>query len=105
VTECYRRLLSSPVSSEIVNLASDRPIALRELLETLEGITGHRLEVRVNPKFVRANEIPRLSGATARLSRIIDLPRNYSLEETLRWMLAESSGGNETYGRFAGTKG
>ncbi len=52
-----------------------------------ENTSGHGIEIKVNPKFVRANEVRVLTGDNNRLKGVICdwQPRN--LEETLRWML------------------
>ena len=47
----------------------------------------HALEVRINPAFVRANEVKRLQGSRARLEATIGPVQDIALQETLRWML------------------
>lgn len=86
----YRRLLECGANGVTVNICSERSHSLREVIEMCSAITGHQLEIRVNPAFVRANEVKSLWGSAARLRELIgdwDVP---SLETTLRWMLAES---------------
>ena len=43
--------------------------------------------VRVNPAFVRANEVKRLQGSRARLEATIGPVQDIALHETVRWML------------------
>jgi GDP-D-mannose dehydratase len=52
-----------------------------------EEITGHSMEVRVNPQFVRQNEVPRLLGNPERLRTCIGYQPQTALREVLRWML------------------
>jgi hypothetical protein len=54
----------------------------------MAGIAGYEIEARVNPAFVRDNEVKRLEGCPKKLESFVkDLPR-IPLEETLRWMYA-----------------
>jgi GDP-D-mannose dehydratase len=55
-------------------------------------LTGHRLDIRVNPDFVRADEIPSLCGDPARLHRGWGWQPHYSLRRTLDDMLKASPG-------------
>ncbi len=57
---------------------------------------GHRIEIRVNPAFVRANEIPSLTGDPTLLHSLLPGFRTPPLAETIGWMLDEpmpASGG------------
>jgi GDP-D-mannose dehydratase len=54
-----------------------------------EAISGHKIEVRINPAFVRQNEVKTLTGDPSKLRRIIGDWDTSSLEETLRWMLGK----------------
>jgi GDP-D-mannose dehydratase len=47
------------------------------------------MEIRVNQAFVRANEVRRLQGNAAKLTRAIGPLNQPPLKETLRWMYAE----------------
>ena len=51
-------------------------------------ITGHEIEVRQNPAFMRENEIRELKGDNTRLQSIIGELAYPPLEETLAWMLS-----------------
>ncbi|MOA65898.1 hypothetical protein D3C78_1924540 [compost metagenome] len=53
------------------------------------AITGHHLQVEVNPAFVRANEVKTLCGDNSKLRSLVEGWQTPSLEVTLRWMLAE----------------
>lgn len=83
----YRRLLESCPVGETVNVCSGRTHSLREVLAIAETVTGHKMEVRVNPAFVRQNEVKSLCGDPAKLRRLIGEWDTPPLEETLRWML------------------
>ena len=53
----------------------------------MERISGHVVDVRVNPAFVRANEVRSLSGNPAKLRGLIGDWQVPALEDTVRWML------------------
>jgi ribulose 1,5-bisphosphate synthetase/thiazole synthase len=52
----------------------------------MSDIAGYRIEVHVNPAFVRANEVLTLTGSNARLTKAIGEVESAPLVETLRWM-------------------
>jgi GDP-6-deoxy-D-talose 4-dehydrogenase len=87
VARAYRRLLEVRPVGETLNVCSGRLYSLGEVLAMAEGITGHGMAVRVNPAFVRANEVKTLCGDPSRLRDMIDTWDTPPLEETLRWML------------------
>lgn len=85
----YRRLLEvDPGDATVVNICSGRPIRLRSVLHLLQEITGHAIEIVVNPEFLRGNEIRRLVGDPGRLREIIGALPELAFETTLRDMLA-----------------
>ena len=83
VVDIYYRLLLCDAKSEIVNLSSNNPIRLLDVIDMMQEIAGYQIEIKVNPTFVRANEIKSLAGSTKRLEQIIDLPKAYTLKKTL----------------------
>lgn len=82
----YLALLESDARSEIVNICSGRAIALLDIIETMNEIAGYKIEVRVNPTFVRENEVPRLVGSPTKLRSLIPIPQPRPFIETLRRM-------------------
>jgi nucleoside-diphosphate-sugar epimerase len=87
VAAIYRRLLEAAPAGEAFNVCSGTAYTLGDVLRMMATIAGYAIEVRVNPAFVRANEVKRLLGSAAKLERAIGpLPR-IPLEETLRWMV------------------
>lgn len=89
VAEAYLGLLEKGQASETYNISSAEPVALREVISMCEQLTGHQLEVKVNPAFVRANEVVRLSGDTSKLRALLPEWKMPTLQETLSWMLSE----------------
>lgn len=87
VCEAYLRLLALGQPGQIYNVCSGQPHTLKQVLETLEFITGHQMAVDVNPAFVRANEVHRLCGSPTKLNEAVGSLGVWELEDTLRWML------------------
>ena len=73
-------------ASVVVNLSSNQPIKLLDVIEQMNTIAGYTIEVAVNPAFVRPNEIASLAGCTQKLESMIGTLPKLSLEETLTSM-------------------
>jgi nucleoside-diphosphate-sugar epimerase len=86
VAECYRRLLDTP-PRRTFNVCSGVGHSLRDVLDLAAALTGHMPEVRVNPAFVRANEVRKLVGSNLALQQAIGPIAAPPLRETLAWML------------------
>lgn len=86
VVASYVALLESDVKSEVVNICSGRALALLDIVAMMNEIAGYEIEVRANPEFVRANEVPKLVGSTAKLHSLVTLPAARPFRETLRRM-------------------
>lgn len=88
VVDAYARLLTAPEAiGGTFNVCSGEARSLSEVIELVERLSGHQMEVQVNPAFVRADEVKRLCGSRARLEAVIGPVAMPSLEETLRWMI------------------
>ena len=87
VCEAYLQLLQKAKPGDVYNVCSGKPVTLKSVLALLSQITGHQVQVKVNPAFVRNNEIHRLCGLPAKLENCICRFSNPTLEETLQWML------------------
>ena len=86
VVEVYCRLLERQAAHEVLNVCSGRGQSLRGVFELVSEMAGYRPEVRMNPAFVRANEVLRLVGSKAALERCIGPVAGPSIGETLAWM-------------------
>jgi nucleoside-diphosphate-sugar epimerase len=86
VVASYRRLLAACPAGRSFNICSGRSHSIGEVIETLSELAGYRIEVRVNPAFVRANDVLTLAGDNARLIGAIGGVEPIPLAETLRWM-------------------
>jgi GDP-6-deoxy-D-talose 4-dehydrogenase len=93
VASVYRALLDYGQIGEIYNVCTGRPHALRHVIDRLKSMTGHEIDVRVNPAFVRANEVHRLCGDPGKLNALAAnhgfVVPDIQLDQTLESMLAE----------------
>ncbi|WDS35639.1 GDP-mannose 4,6-dehydratase [Pseudoxanthomonas sp.] len=89
VVHLYRHLVERlQAIGGTFNISSGVTYSLREVVAMCEELTGHRIELRVNPAFVRANEVRTLSGDNSRARGLLGEWDAVPLRETLRWMLA-----------------
>ena len=87
VVRAYRCLVELEASSIVVNVGSQALYSLQDVLDQCVNLTGHQMEVRVNPAFVRANEVKTLCADTSRLESLLGKRALVPLEQTLQWML------------------
>jgi nucleoside-diphosphate-sugar epimerase len=88
VAQCYRRLLERAAGGSVFNVCSGQGHTLREVLQMMAGLSGYSPEVRVNPAFVRENEVRTLVGSRAALERAIGPVETIPLPDTLTWMMS-----------------
>ena len=86
VVTAYLKLIESNVHSETINICSGEATALNTIIEKLNNLAGYKINVQVNPAFVRQNEIKQLSGTNALLNRLIGHQASYTLDDTLTAM-------------------
>lgn len=89
VAEAYVRLLTAQVPGAVTNLCSGVGRSLRWVLDQLRELSGHDLDVRVNPAFVRSSEVHRLVGSSATMEAALGQLPYGDFRDTLAWMLAE----------------
>jgi GDP-6-deoxy-D-talose 4-dehydrogenase len=92
VVKAYRALLESPVAGEIVNVCSEQPHTLHEVVDMVREASGHDLEIRVNRAFVRENEVKVLVGSAAKLRQLAPGVEPIDFAETIRWMVRRADG-------------
>lgn len=86
VAFAYLELLQNEQASGIYNICRGEAVSLTHVVERLAELSGHSLEVKVNPAFVRLNEIKTLYGSPSKLKAAIGEYQRYTFEETLAWM-------------------
>jgi GDP-4-dehydro-6-deoxy-D-mannose reductase len=75
-------------SGEIVNVASGRGIAMREVVERLVALAGGGIEIRTDPTRLRANDLRAHVSSTSKLEKLVHPPPLTPLDDTLRRVLA-----------------
>lgn len=86
VAQAYVRLLGANAIGQVINLCSGQAHTLTEVIHMMEAMAGYKIDVRVNPAFVRANEVRRLTGDNRRLATLIGPLEIIPLQQTLQWM-------------------
>lgn len=88
VVQDYAALLDAQSGAgDIFNICAGQAHSLQDVLDYAMDISGHRLEVRVNPVFVRQSDVKTLSGSRAKLDGVISARHRHSLRDTIAWML------------------
>ena len=90
VCASYLALLEKGTPGETYNICTGKVYSLGDVLATLTQLTGHPIEVDINPAFVRQNEIHHLCGNPSKLLGTIGALPPYELANTLQWMLDEA---------------
>jgi nucleoside-diphosphate-sugar epimerase len=86
VAEAYAMLASTPAVPRILNICTGTVCSIETIIEMLNAISGHTLEVRVNPVFVRANDVAILGGDATQLRTTLPAWQPHALRDTLEWM-------------------
>lgn len=88
VSDVYCRLMQNGrVTGGPINICSGKAISPAEVIHLCSELTGHQIDVRVNPAFVRATELKSLRGSRRRLEESLGSVSIRPFSETLSWML------------------
>lgn len=87
VCDAYLKLLHVASPEPVYNVCTGVTYDFNTVLGMLRDITGHEIQVEVDQRFVRPNEVHRLCGDPSLLSGDIGGLQGYSLRDTLEWML------------------
>lgn len=86
VADAYAKLLAISGTGEVYNVCSGTAHGLGEAIDVLERTAGYRIQVKVNPAFVRHGEVRYLRGSNEKLEAAIGPLEHISFEDTLQWM-------------------
>ena len=92
VSNIYLKLLAQGKSGETYNVCTGTAHSLHEVIAAAEAISGHHIDVVVNPAFVRPNELQYLTGDSTKLLNAVGGMEHYDLHQTLSWMLDSAEG-------------
>jgi len=87
VCATYLALLENGQADEVYNVCTGNSYTLTSVVQALQSITGHNIEIKDNPEFVREGEVHKLCGDPSKLFSTVGLLEQYSLLQTLSWML------------------
>jgi GDP-4-dehydro-6-deoxy-D-mannose reductase len=90
VVDAYVRLLATPGTAGVYNVAGGRALRLREVLERLLALAERPIAVEVDPARLRPADIPRLAGDASRLRAATGWQPTRALDDTLSDVLAAS---------------
>lgn len=88
VCEVYKNLLECNEASTMVNICSGRGIKLLDVIAIMNNIVGYEIKVKINPDFVRKDEIQSLTGSAQKLTKMIGKIEQQPFGDTLKSMLS-----------------
>ncbi|MDN4632349.1 GDP-mannose 4,6-dehydratase [Sphingomonas sp. PsM26] len=94
VAEAYCGLALADDVPPVVNIATGAVSSIGDLLEQLHAISGHRLEVQVNPAFVRKGDVEVLGGDATLLRAALPTWQPRAISDTLTWMYEAGDNGS-----------
>jgi len=86
VVKDYIDILTNEKSYGIYNVCSGKSTSLREIIDILSELAKYKINITVNPNFVRENEIKVLFGSDNKLRKLLGGKVKYSIKDTLGWM-------------------
>lgn len=86
VARAYLSIARAAPAGQTLNICSNTAHSLDEVIAMMTDLAGYRIKVKVNPAFVRANEVVRLVGSNARLKKETGAVGCTPLRTTLEWM-------------------
>lgn len=86
VVKFYAKLLNQNSSGGVYNVCSGKAYTLAQVLKMITEFSGYQIEVKVNPAFVRKNEVDVLTGSDTKLVQKVGQIERHPLNATLRWM-------------------
>jgi GDP-6-deoxy-D-talose 4-dehydrogenase len=90
VVAIYAMLLEQAPAGETFNVCSGAAHSLSEILSLLREIAGYEIDVFVDPRLMRANEVHRLVGSNLKLRRAVGRVPSTPLRTTLEWMYEDA---------------
>jgi GDP-4-dehydro-6-deoxy-D-mannose reductase len=97
VVRAYRLLIEGaarsrlPSDQSIYNVATGKPVAIREVIDRLGALAGIDVEIEVDPVLVRADDAPEICGDASRLGAAVGWHPRIELDETLADVIRDAS--------------
>lgn len=86
VAAAYAGLISATHVPPVVNMATGAVSSIGDILDHLSAISGHTVEVRVNPDFIRKGDVEVLGGDASLLQATLPKWQPHTIADTLQWM-------------------
>lgn len=90
VSAAYQLLIEHALPGEAYNICSGSGCTLASIIDELNDIAGYKIDVAVNPDFVRENEVKKLVGDNKKLLELCPSLEAMPIRDTLRWMFEKS---------------
>lgn len=85
IASMYHTLIVGACPYNVVHFSNDDTHSIREILKIMTELSGHKIDVVINPKFVRSNDLLYQRGANDRI-KSFGYSRQYSFFETMLWL-------------------
>ena len=92
VVDAYMKFAAMDIYNETVNVCSGRPVRLANLITHLSDISGRRIDIVVDPAFVRPGEPQLIVGSPEKLNSLIG-PLHPPLLKNVVTRMYEAAGG------------
>ena len=88
VVNLYSKLIMQAPTKNIFNICTGQSFSIKEIINKCEVITGHKIQVILNNKLVRANDCNNLVGNGDHLKEFVNPQPSFNIDDTLNWMLS-----------------
>ncbi len=86
VANAYAGLVQAPTVPPTVNIATGHVYSISDIIEKLTALSGHHIDIEVNPAFVRTGDVAVLGGDATLLRSTLPYWNPRSIEDTLQWL-------------------
>ncbi|WP_417481978.1 NAD-dependent epimerase/dehydratase family protein [Maricaulis sp.] len=73
---------------QVYNVSNGTTHSIRALLEILAESTGHEMQVRIDPQFIRPNDLTYQCASNEKVKQL-GYNQQYRIDQTLQWMLGD----------------
>lgn len=97
ISSYYRALIVNDKATGIINLCSGKGQLLAEVIEEVQRISGHYFNIKINKNLGGGKQSITQIGCNKKLIELTGLAPEYSISETIQWMLENMSSKNRIY--------
>ena len=85
--KAYLALMEKGDPGEVYNIATGVPVCIRDLLNTLIGMSRKKVEIEIDPSRLRPSDVPILEGDCSKVREKVGWKPEIPFEKTLRDLL------------------